>query len=86
MAIELNLPPELESELNAEASRQGLSLSEYVTQALLMTRTPGVAPRSGTELVTYWRDEGLIGMRSDIADSQQHASILRQQAERRERP
>jgi hypothetical protein len=40
-------------------------------------------PQTGAELVDYWRREGLIGYRSDIADSASHARRLRRQAESR---
>lgn len=38
---------------------------------------------SGAELVAYWRREGVIGSRPDIADSQAHARAARARAERR---
>lgn len=37
----------------------------------------------GTDLVTYWRRENLIGTRPEIADSPAYARRLREQAERR---
>jgi hypothetical protein len=40
-------------------------------------------PKNGAELVNYWQQAGVIGMRSDISDSQQHARKLRAKAERR---
>ena len=45
---------------------------------------PGI--RSGTELVTYWKQAGLIGSRADIRDSQRHARDLRAKSDRRQRP
>ncbi len=86
MSLTLDLPPELESELSSEASRCGLPLAEYVVRLLASARVPASSPSSGSELVAYWRDEGLIGSRMDIDDSQQHARALRERAERRERP
>ena len=85
MSLTLDLPLELESELSAEASRMGLSLSEYVTRMLLAGRPPATMPRTGSELVSYWLAEGLAGSRADIADSQAHSRVLRQRAEQRER-
>jgi len=86
MSLVLNLPPELESELLARASRMGLPLPEYVKQLLLVGRPPEATLSNGSELVAYWQGEGLVGTRADITDSQKHARKLRQQAEQRERP
>ena len=86
MSLVLDLPPELESELAAEAARIGLPLTEYAVHLLaggLGTPTP---PRNGAELLAYWQAEGLVGTRSEIADGPAHARNLREQAQRRERP
>jgi hypothetical protein len=86
MSLVLDLPADLESELTAEASRLGLPLPEYVLRLLAGGRTPSPLPRTGAELLAYWRREGLIGTRQDIADSSAHARTLREQAQRRARP
>jgi hypothetical protein len=84
MTLTLELPEALEAELTAEAARQGLSLSEYALQLLRAAHRPaGAAPQTGAELVAYWQAAGLIGTRSDIADSQEYARKLRAEAERR---
>ena len=85
MSLVLNLPPELETELMAEASRSGLPLPEYVLRILVAGRVPEAMPRTGADLVAYWRGEGLVGSRSDVLDSVEHARDLRRQAERRDR-
>jgi len=85
MSLMLQLPPELESQLMVEASRMGLPLEEYIKRVLLAGRPPGPMPRNGSELLSYWQGEGLVGTRDDIPDSQQHARALRHRAERRER-
>lgn len=85
MPLTLELPPELENELSVEALRLGLSLPDYALQILAGGRIPGPRPRTGAELVAYWRAEGLIGTRPDITDSLEHARELRQGAERRGR-
>ena len=79
----IELPEELETELATEAERLGLSLSEYMLQLLQVRRSAGDLPRTGSDLVTYWRRENLIGTRTEIADSPAHARRLREQAERR---
>jgi hypothetical protein len=83
MTITLELPDELEQELASEAARHGLPLAEYALRILATGRPPQQMPATGAELIDYWQREGLIGPRSDIADSQAHARHLRQQAERR---
>jgi hypothetical protein len=85
MEITLDLSQELESELSIEAERLGLPLSEYVLRVLSTGRPVGTTPKTGAELVDYWQNEGLIGMRPDIADSQEHARLIRKIAERRTR-
>jgi hypothetical protein len=86
MSLVLDLPPELENELCAEASRLGLPLPEYVLRLLAAGRAPSSVPHTGAELLDYWKGEGLIGTRSEIADSSAHARTLREQAQRRARP
>ncbi|HEY3232569.1 MAG TPA: hypothetical protein VGJ87_25280 [Roseiflexaceae bacterium] len=77
MEITLDLSQELESELSIEAERLGLPLSEYVLRVLSTGRLVGTTPKTGAELVDYWQNEGLIGMRPDIADSREHARLIR---------
>lgn len=83
MTLSLNLPPELESELSTEASRLNLPLSEYILRILSTRQVLENPPKTGAELVAYWQSEGLIGSRTDIADSQEHARQLRHDAQRR---
>ncbi|HXG64137.1 MAG TPA: hypothetical protein VNO70_03460 [Blastocatellia bacterium] len=85
MSITLELPQELESELAVEAAHLGLSLPEYILRVLSTASVRGKRPKNGAELVEYWQNEGLIGTRPDITDSQAHARKLRDQAERRTR-
>ena len=85
MSIAVDLPEELENEPSAEAAQLGLSLPEYVLRVLSIGVVVGKRPKTGAELVDYWENEGLIGTRSDITDSQQHARQIRNEAERRPR-
>lgn len=86
MSLVLDLPAELETELASEAARLGLPLPEYVLRLLAGGRTSSNAPRNGVELLAYWHAEGLVGTRSDNADSSAHARTLREQAQQRGRP
>lgn len=83
MGVRIDLPEELENELAAEAKNMGLTLSEYVIRLLSTRYLAGPPPVTGTELVAFWRCEGVIGTRTDIKDSQLHARQIRHQAERR---
>lgn len=85
MSLVLDLPPDLETELAAEAARLGIPLPDYVLRLIATCRGTQPAPRTGTELLAYWESEGLVGTRSDITDSQAHARKLREQAEKRSR-
>jgi hypothetical protein len=84
MTIAIDLPQELEKKLSAEASKHGLPLADYVLRVLSNGGRESVNVESGADLVSYWQHEGLLGSRADIADSQQHAHDLREEAERRE--
>jgi hypothetical protein len=86
MSLVLKLPPELETELAAEAARFHLPLEEYALRLLTAGRGVGPQPRTGADLLAYWQRAGLVGTRPDIADPADHARVLRQQAEKRERP
>lgn len=87
MSVQLELPARLEKELTERAARLGLSVSQYV-QRLLDGPDADRADiaRNGAELLSYWRAEGVIGSRTDIADSQEQARAIRKKAEQRERP
>jgi hypothetical protein len=86
MTLVLNLPSELERELVREAAQLGLPLSDYAIQLLAAGREPRSLPRTGADLIDYWRNEGLIGTRPEIMDSPSHARALRQSAQSRSQP
>ncbi len=86
MSLVLDLPPELETELAAEAAHLGLLLPEYALRLLAGGRSLCPAPRTGAELLAYWQGEGLVGTRPEITDAPAHARALREQAQRRPRP
>jgi hypothetical protein len=85
MSITLDIPDGLVSELESEAQRLGLPLDDYVVTLLATGRAVQSSPKTGAELVAYWRGEGIVGCRPDIADSQAHAREVRKQAEQRAR-
>ena len=84
MVISLELPLELENELSIEASQLKLPLTEYILRMLAFRPFLQNPPKTGVDLVAYWESIGVVGSRSDITDSQEHARRLRNQAENRE--
>lgn len=85
MTLTLELPRDLEHRLTAEASQRGMPVETYALRLLSRPtrRRPAAPPRNGAELVAYWRREGLVGSRTDIADTQEYVRDLRQRAEQR---
>lgn len=85
MSLVVNLPPELERELTAEAARLGLPLQDYALRLLAGAGGGRPTPSNGPELLAYWHGEGLVGTRPDIQDSPAHARSLRERAQARGR-
>jgi hypothetical protein len=83
MSLTLELPPELEAALTTEAAQAGLPLGDYLSRLISVAHSSGTV-RTGADLVAYWKRHGLVGSRSDIEDSQAHARLLRERAERRQ--
>ena len=83
MSITLDIPEGLANDLATEAQRFGLPLSDYVVTLLATGRTAGDLPKTGAELVAFWQEQGVVGSRPEISDSQAHAREVRRQAEKR---
>lgn len=83
MTLTLELSQDLESRLASEATRLGLGLEQYVLGLLRSSAVPTKSPVTGSELVAFWRREGLVGSRAEISDSASHARSLREKAQRR---
>jgi len=81
--IGLELPPELEQELSAEASELKLSLDEYILRILSQRPVLHNPPKTGAKLVAYWQRSGVINSRPDIDHSAEYARNLRRRAETR---
>lgn len=86
MTLTLELPAEFEDQLRAAAERRGIDVAEYARHALETAVLAEGLPTDGSALVRFWQEAGVVGMRSDIADSQEYASAIRRAAERRDRP
>jgi hypothetical protein len=61
-----------------------MSLPDYAVLLLSSARPSPTSVKNGADLVIFWRAEGLVGNRPDIADSQVEARLLRDQAQRRQ--
>ena len=85
MSITIEVPPDVEAALWAEAERLHLPLAEYALRILSTRAAVGSHPQMGAEVVEYWRSEGVIASRPDISDGQSHARQIRRQVERRAR-
>lgn len=85
MTLVLELPPELESQLAARAVELRLPLDEYALRILASGAIPAPNVQNGAEILDYWKQHGLIGTKSHIADASAHVRTLRQAAEKRSR-
>ena len=86
MTLTLQITDELKARLADQAREAGLDLPEYAARILSgACHSARSAPRTGSELVKYWQDAGVIGSRPDIEDAQAFARTLRESAERRDR-
>ena len=95
MTLTLELTPEQEQHIEAEARRRNMDAASYAKALLFEEETaehgePTAAQAeeeqwSGADLVSYWEREGVIGSRPDITDSLEHARAIRRKAERRSR-
>ncbi len=87
MTLTLELTPEQEQRIEAEARRRNMDAASYA-KTLLFEADPSAGQAaeeqwSGADLVAYWEREGVIGSRPDITDSLEHARAIRRKAERR---
>ena len=92
MTLTLELTPEQEQRIEAEASRRNMDAASYAKALLFEEAAEQLEPAavqtaeepwSGADLVAYWEREGVIGSRPDITDSLKHARAIRRKAERR---
>jgi hypothetical protein len=83
MSITLDIPKTLEQVLSAEATQIGVSLPEYIVQLFSLRPALNPQPKTGSDLVAYWQNAGVVGTRPDIKDSSQYARQIRAKAEKR---
>jgi hypothetical protein len=80
VSINIELPSPLEIELTTEASQLNLPLTDYILHVLSVRASTQNPPKTGAELLDYWKNAGVIGSRADIVDSQGYACKLRDEA------
>jgi len=78
----LDLPQDIEAALAEKAQRQGVSLERYGLWLLSGRILQEEAPRTGADLVEFWKREGVLGSRPDIKDSEAHSRGIRESAQR----
>ena len=84
MSLSIDVPQDLERDLSAAAAREGADTREFALRLLRAAVLPEPV-RTGKDLVAFWEAEHLVGSRSDVTDSQQHARAIRDAAERQRR-
>ena len=90
MTLILELTPEQEAGLGAEAERRGQSMGAFALEVLMagLPELPDPSlPKTPQEIAEYWEREKLFVLegRTDIPDSPEYARQLRRQAEKRAR-
>jgi hypothetical protein len=88
MTMTLDLPPDLEARLTAEAARRGVSPEECLLEVLDTAVPREPHPLTPAEMVQQWEREGVIGIwadRTDLPESPEYARQLRHRAEQRAR-
>lgn len=86
MTLILEVPNDLERELEKAAARAGLPVAEYTLRVLKSSHQPGeaaVPSRTGAELLALWEREGLLGNGPDIEDPVTYARQLREKNQNR---
>ena len=83
MTLTLELTPEQQEKLDAEAIQHGMDTATFALSVLTGNAATLPAPKkwSGADLVAYWEREGLIGSRPEIIDSLEHVCAIRRKAD-----
>jgi hypothetical protein len=84
MKIQIELSPEEEQILKAQAEREGIAFETFLHKALLEVAKRN-RPISGAEAIDHWRKRGLLGhLFTDYSEDSPELSLrLRQEAEKR---
>lgn len=87
MTYTLELPPDTEARAWAQADAQGVAVEDVLISLIeLGLPAPPQNFKTGADVVTYWHENGLVGIwadRPDIHDNIEYAHLLRHQAETR---
>jgi hypothetical protein len=83
MTLTIELTPEQEAALQAQAQAAGIDATEYARQLLAADLTDLPLPKTGAEAVAYWQRASIFGLFGDRGDAQEYARQLRETAEQR---
>jgi len=84
MTLTIELTPEQEAALQAQAMEAGMEASEYARQLLASDLVTEPRPMTGAEILAFWEQEGVFGVFADRGDAQEYARHLREQAQSRQ--
>ncbi len=66
MTITLEIKPEVEAELAAQAAAHGMDVSSYAAILLEKAAQPGEQPKPKKSLVGFFRESPLVGLELDL--------------------
>jgi hypothetical protein len=86
MTLTIELTPEQEAALQAQAQAAGIDATEYAQRLLASDLAEEHRPMTGAEMIAYWDKEGITGTFADRPDSQEYARQLRDQVQEASSP
>ena len=66
MTITLEIKPEVEAELTAQAAARGMDVSSYAASLLEKAAQPAEQPKAKKSLVEFFRESPLVGLELDL--------------------
>ncbi len=85
MTLTIELTPEQEAALLAQAKAAGLDATEYAKQLIASDLAAERRPMTGAEMIAYWEQEGVIGSYGDPdIDAPELARRIRERAQTRD--
>jgi hypothetical protein len=86
MTLTIELTPEQEAALQAQAQAAGMEASEYARELLASDLASARRPMTGAEMIAHWEQEGVIGSYGDPdVDSPELARRIRERAGTRQK-
>jgi len=85
MTLTIELTPEQEATLQAQANAAGMEASEYARQLLASDLVIERRPMSGAEMIAHWKRDGVLGSYGDMdVDAPELARRIRERGHMRE--